>query len=321
MKARVLILGCGYVGIRLGRGLREAGHPVAGTTRGEARARELREAGIEPLLYDAERPGTLARFPHPPPEAAFCLIPPPRRPDGAYGTAAGPALRALAARGLRDFVYASSTSVYGDRAGAWVDEEEEPTPDSAVGRARLAEERGVLAAARETGVAARIARIAGIYGPGRTLAGAIREGRYHLVEGLDAWSNRIHVDDLVAGLVAVWRLGRPDGVYDLADGRPHRSAELARRTAELLGLELPTITLAEARERYGESRLARKRSSRRVRARKLRRELGVELRHPDFREGLRAALGEEGGQEDGSPPTASRPRGSPREPRRAAGGD
>lgn len=291
MKERVLILGCGYTGIRLGRRLVGQGHPVTGTTRDDARARELRDAGIEPLRYDASRPGELARAPESPPEVAFYLIPPPRRPDGGFGTAAAPALRALAARGLRDFVYASSTSVYGDRGGAWVDEEDEPTPDSVLGRARLAEESAVLAAARETVVAARIARVAGIYGPGRTLEDAIREGRYHRVTGLDAWSNRIHVDDLIAALLAAWRRGAAGAVYDIADGRPHRSAEYAEFVAGLLDLELPEISLSEARERYDERRLARKLSSRRVRARKLREELGVELRHPDYRSGLRAAVG------------------------------
>lgn len=292
MKERVLILGCGYTGVRLGRRLVGEGHHVAGTTRHDARADELREAGIVPVLYDASRPGDLARSPDPPPDVAFYLIPPPRRPDGGYGTGAAPALRTLAARGLRDFVYASSTSVYGDRGGAWIDEGDEPAPDSRLGRARLAEERAVLDAARESGVAARIARIAGIYGPGRSLEEAIREGRYHLVQGLDAWSNRIHVDDLVAALLAVWRRGAAGAVYDIADGRPHRSADYAKYAAELLDLELPEIPLAEARERYDERRLARKLSSRRVRARKLSEELGVELRHPDYRSGLAAILGE-----------------------------
>lgn len=290
MKARILVLGCGYTGERLARRLLESGHAVTGTTRDEGRGRELGEAGIELLRYDAERPERLDAAPDPPPDVAFHLIPPPHRPEGGYGLGAGPALRHLAPRGLRDFVYVSSTSVYGDRGGAWVDEGAAPAPDSALGQARRAEEEGVLAAARETGVAARIARVAGIYGPGRTLAEAIREGRYHLVEGLEAWSNRIHVADLVAGLLAVWRRGEPGGVYNLSDGHPHRSADHARLVAELAGLELTIITMAEARKRYGEGRLARKLSSRRVCSRELTEGLGVRLRYPSYREGLPAAL-------------------------------
>ncbi len=290
MTERVLILGCGYTGRRLARALLRAGHPVTGTTRDEGRARELREAGVEPLLWDVDRPERLAEVPESPPTAVFHLIPPPARAGGGHGLGAAAALRRLAGRGLREFIYVSSTSVYGDRQGAWVDEEDAPSPDSGLGRARLAEEDGVLAAARETGVGVRIARVAGIYGPGRTLADAIRAGRYHLVDGLDAWSNRIHVEDLVAGLRAVWRKGEGGGVYNLSDGSPHRSADYARLTAELLGLELPTISLAEARQRYGERRLARKLSSRRVSNRRLTELLGIELRYPSYREGVPAAL-------------------------------
>lgn len=180
-----------------------------------------------------------------------------------------------------------------------MDERDEPAPDSRLGRARLAEERAVLEAGRETGVGVRIARVAGIYGPGRTLAEAIRERRYRRIEGLDTWSNRIHVDDLVAGLLAAWRRGRPGRVYNLGDGHPHRSAEYARLTAALLGLELRSVSAAEARARYEGSRLARKLSSRRVRNERLTGELGVSLRHPSFREGLPAALGAASGDKRG----------------------
>lgn len=300
MRERALILGCGYTGIRLARELIAGGHPVAGTTRDEKRAGRLRAEGIEPVLYAAARPERLSDAPGEPPEVAFYLIPPLRDPGGAdpgeadpeaaEGRGAGTALRALAARGLRDFVYVSSTSVYGDRAGAWVDERDEPAPDSPLGRARLAEEEGVREAARASGVEARVARVAGIYGPGRTLGEAIRSGRWERIEGLDSWSNRIHVDDLVQGLLAVWRRGEPGGTYNLSDGRPHRSSEYARLTADLLGLELPSVPEAEARERYGEDRLARKLSSRRVSNRRLREELGVRLRYPSYREGVPAAL-------------------------------
>jgi nucleoside-diphosphate-sugar epimerase len=183
--------------------------------------------------------------------------------------------------------------VYGDRGGAVVDASTLPRPDSPAGRARLVTERRLLQAGWTFDARPRIARIAGIYGPGRTLREAIREGRYRVLEGADTWSNRIHVDDLVEGLVAVWRRGENGRVYDLVDDEPHPPEAFARLVAARCGLELLTLTLEEARATYGPDRLARKLGSKRVSNRRLREELGVELRYPTFREGLPAALAEE----------------------------
>lgn len=287
--ADALIAGCGYTGLRLARRLTAQGHAVAGTTRDPERAEALSGAGIRPLLVDVSDPGSLRRgLEGEAPEVCFYLIPPlddegPR--TGVEGT-----MRALRRAPLEAFVYGSSTSVYGDREGAWVDASDVPRPDSDTGRARLEAERTVLRCGWEWDARPRIGRIGGIYGPGRVLVDAIRSGRYRLVEGLDAWSNRIHVDDLAAGLAAIWRRGENGRVYDLVDDEPHRSADFARLVAERAGLELRTITREEAEERWSEARLARKTGSKRVRNRRLREELEVELAYPTYREGVPAAL-------------------------------
>lgn len=290
--SEVLIVGCGYTGRRLARRLRARGHEVTGTTRDPGRATRLAEEGIRPLVLDLAEAGGARKLAGEGPEACFHLAP-PVEPEGG-GTAVEEVIRALRRAPLEAFVYASSTSVYGDRGGAWVDEEAVPEPDSPAGRARLQAERSVLEAGWSWDCRPRIGRIAGIYGPDRVMLDAIREGRYHIVEGLEAWTNRIHVDDLAAGLEAIWSRGRNGRVYNLADGRPHRSAEFARLVAELADLELPRLTRAEAEARYSKTRWARKAGSKRVRNRRLIDELEVELSYPSFREGVPASLREMG---------------------------
>lgn len=294
----VLILGCGYTGLRLGRRLARDGHRVTGTTRSDDRAARLEDAGLRALRLDLSDPEGLRRLRGEAPEVCFYLVPPLREtgPDGSrrYRDPTDDVLRALRRAPLETFVYGSSTSVYGDRGGEAVDETAVPRPDAPVGRARLEAERSVLAGGWTWDARPRIGRIAGIYGPGRTMRVAIAEGRYRLVEGLDAWSNRIHVDDLVSGLIAIWRRGRNGRVYNLCDDLPHRSSDFARLVARLCDLELQTLSPEEAERRWGADRLARKKGSKRVSNRRLREELGVELRHPTFREGVPAALREEG---------------------------
>jgi nucleoside-diphosphate-sugar epimerase len=291
--ARVLILGCGYTGRRLAHRLLEEGHEVTGTARSPERTAELRERGVSPLLVDVADPESVARLREAAPEVCFYSVPPVG--PAAETPGIDRVMEALARAPLECFVYVSSTSVYGDRDGDWVDESAVPDPDSPTGRARLAAERAVLRHGWVHDARPRIVRPAGIYGPGRTLRRRLEEGRYHLIEGADPWANRIHVDDLAAALEAAWTRGANGRVYNACDDEPHPSADYARYTAELLGIEeIPSLTPEEARERYSESALARKLGSKRVSNRRLREELEVELAYPTYREGVPAALREEG---------------------------
>lgn len=291
---RALIAGCGYTGLRLAARLLADGVEVHGTVRGEGAASELEAAGIRPLIVDADDAASTHALEKVAPDVCFFLIPPAPLAEDPDAARVASIMQALRRAPLECFIYASSTGVYGDRADEMVSESAVPDPVSPKGEARLASERKVLELGWWLDSRPRVARIAGIYGPERTLGPAIREGRYQLIAGRDSWTSRIHVDDLVVALIAIWRAGANGRIYNACDDEPHLSSAYARLTASLLGLDLLEIDEDQARALYDPDRLARKLASRKVSNRRLRRELGVRLLYPSFREGLPAALREEG---------------------------
>lgn len=294
-RTRALILGCGYVGVRLARRLTEEGVQVIGTTRGE-RAAEVAAAGAIPALADVLQPATLRPLVEWRPHVVFDLIRPPRAGADAY-TVDGARNVAEAFRSAppEALVYVSSTAVYGRREGEVTDEETPVAPSSPAGEARVEAERVYLGAFREWGLPARVCRVPGIYGPGRTLRGRLETGAYRRMDDEDLWVSRIHVDDLAAGLVAAWRRGRAGEVYLLCDDEPVTGAEYAELTANILGLPLPpTVSREDIRHELSASGFERRIGARRCSNRRMREELGVVLRYPSVREGVPAALREEG---------------------------
>jgi hypothetical protein len=170
--------------------------------------------------------------------------------------------------------YLSSTGVYGDTGGAWVDE------SAAIGGGRRVERARADAAWLELG--ARVFRLPGIYGPGRSPLDRVREGKAHRVDAPNVFS-RVHVDDIASGVIA--GLGAPAGAYNLADDAPCSQNEVIEYVARLLGLTPPPVVdIAElspmARGFYAENR--------RVATAKVKRVLGWRPRYPSYREGLRA---------------------------------
>ena len=186
-----------------------------------------------------------------------------------------PVLRAYRdALGGKALAYLSSTGVYGDAGGAWVDE-------SAPTGGRRAER--VRADAEWLRLGARVFRLPGIYGPGRSPLDRVREGRAHLTGLGDQVFSRVHVDDIASGVIA--GLDAPAGAYNLADDRPCAQDEVIRFAAALLGLpEPPVVALEElspaARAFYAENRRVANGRAKRV--------LGWRPIYPDYRFGLRA---------------------------------
>ena len=208
----------------------------------------------------------------------------------------GAALAALP--GLRWAGYLSTTGVYGDRGGGWVDETTPPAPTGPRGALRLAVER-----AWEAAIGARCAldlfRVAGIYGPGRAPFAAVRAGQATRIVKPGHAFGRIHRDDIAAAVMAAAAQERPAGVrvLNLTDDLPAENAEVIAEAARLLGRPPPpAVPFAEAEA--GMSPMARSfwAENRKVASRATQAALGLAWRYPTYREGLAAILAEERGE-------------------------
>lgn len=283
-----LIAGCGDVGVHLARALIAAGHRPVGLVRRQVAADELGRQGIAPVVADLDR-----EIDEPPAAAengtVFYLVPPPADAD-----ADDPRLRrflALCEQALpRRIIYLGTTGVYGDCSGEWVDEHRPPQPMTERARRRLAAEEILTAWCTKHDVASVRLRVGGIYGPGRLPLD--RLDRVTLVAAHEApWSNRIHVDDLVAVLLAAARRGRPAAVYNVSDGTPGTMTEYFNTLADLAGRPRPpTVSLADAEQHLSPGMLSYVRESRRLDTRLMREELRVTPRYPTLAEGLAASL-------------------------------
>ncbi|MBV9772871.1 MAG: SDR family oxidoreductase [Gemmatimonadetes bacterium] len=291
-----LILGCGYVGRRLARALAAQGVAVVGTCRTPDRAAGIAAAGAEPALADLLDPDSLRPLAERRPAVVFDLVRPlPLGGDEYTVEGTRNVARVFAATPPGALVYLSSTSVYGRREGEWTDEGTPVRPSSPAGEARAAAEQVYLDACRDAGLPARICRAPGIYGPGRTLRERLELGAYRRLDDEEHWVSRIHVDDLVAGLIAAWRRGAPGESYLLCDDEPVTGAEYAELTASLLDLPLPpSVSREDIRHDLSKSAFERRVGARRCSNRRMREELGVIPIYPSVREGVPAALREEG---------------------------
>ncbi len=201
---------------------------------------------------------------------------------------------------LRWIGYLSTTGVYGDRGGAWVDEASEPAPSSERSRRRVAAERAWGAARPKAAVDAF--RLAGIYGPGRSVLDDVRAGRARRVDKPGHRFGRIHRDDIAGALLAAIGQARPPGMRVLngSDDEPAASADVIAEAARLLGQAPPPLLPFEAVEPTM-SPMARSfwADDRRVRSEQTQRTLGRRWLYPTYREGLRAILAAEQGQQGG----------------------
>ncbi len=194
----------------------------------------------------------------------------------------GPALREARAGWI---AYLSTIGVYGDHAGAWIDEDTALSPTHARTRRRVAAEEGWRA------LGAQVFRLSGIYGPGRNAFVKLREGRSQRIVKTGQVFNRIHVADIAATLRASLTRPDPGAVYNVTDDEPAPPQDVTAHAAALAGLPLPpevdfaTAALSSmARSFYGENK--------RVRNARIKDRLGVRLAYPTYREGLAALVGD-----------------------------
>jgi nucleoside-diphosphate-sugar epimerase len=194
------------------------------------------------------------------------------------------------ARHLRSVVYLSTVGVYGDHAGAWVDEQTPPRPDATRSRERLTAERAWQNFGARSRIAVAILRLAGIYGPDRNALLQITRGDARRIVKPGQVFNRIHVEDIAQAIDAALTQ-TASGIFNVADDEPCPPGDPLAFAAQLLGRPPPPeISFEQAAPAMSPLALSFWQDCRRVRNDKLKRELGVTLRYPTYREGLRALL-------------------------------
>lgn len=284
MTKTMLILGFGYTAKALVRRLAPQGWRIYGTTRSAEKCAEIQALGVQPLVWPAAdlRP-YLADCTH-----LLASAAPSDEGDpflAEYGSNLAKLTPNLAWAG-----YLSTTGVYGDHGGAWVDEETPLTPSTKRGEARAKAE----AAWRATGLPLHIFRLAGIYGPGRGPFAKVRAGTARRIIKKGQVFSRTHVEDIAQVLEASIIRPNPGAAYNVCDDDPAPPEDVIAHAAKLLGLPLPAAERFEdaemtpmARSFYAESK--------RVSNARIKEELGVRLLYPDYRAGLAALLAEEEG--------------------------
>lgn len=272
---------CDYLGHEL---LNRGGWRVGGTTRDREKRTALRARGIEAHIFDHEHPladplTILKGTTH-----LLISTPPDDEGDPAFSIHAHEIMQIPT---LEWVGYLSTTGVYGDREGEWIDENAELRPTSRRGSRRVrAEEQWLsLSQARDTPV--HIFRLAGIYGPGRSALDSVRAGVARRINKPGHAFGRVHVEDIVQVLLASFEKPNPGQIYNVVDDLPAPSHEVIAYACELLGRPAPPLV------EFEEANLAPITRSfymdnRRVKNERIKNELGLQLKYADFHAGLRA---------------------------------
>ncbi len=267
------LVGYGDIAARAGARLIAAGAPLRVLSRGTQALPE----GLTLSRADLDQPSSLPAVSG----RVLYTAPPPSGGDSdrrmrAFLQAAGE---------IETLVYLSTSGVYGDCAGDWVDETRPPAPRTERARRRVDAEQQLQDWAAHSGARLAILRVPGIYGPGRLPLARLREGRPVLDPAQAPWSNRIHAEDLADACLLALDKGR--GIYNVSDGSPSRMSDYFLACARHAGLPAPPlIDWAEAERQFSPQMLSFYRESRRLDIRRARRELGFEPRYPDLESGL-----------------------------------
>ncbi|MDE0392571.1 MAG: SDR family oxidoreductase [Rhodospirillales bacterium] len=288
---RLFCFGYGFTASALGALLGPAGWSLAGTCRTPEACHALGEKGIGAVPFSRDAPladaaGCLAGTTH-----VLLSIPPDEEGDPALDCHGADI---AAVRGVEWIGYLSTTGVYGNTGGAWVDEAAVPAPTGGRGRRRLAAEQAWLAFGARHGLGVHVFRLAGIYGPGRNALATVRRGAAKRIDKPGHVFSRIHVSDIAQVLAASIAKPDPGAIYNVCDDEPAPSADVVAHACALLGVAPPPLTPLDdadlspmARSFYADNR--------RVSNARIKNELGVALRYPDYRAGLAALLAEEAG--------------------------
>jgi nucleoside-diphosphate-sugar epimerase len=286
---RVLILGCGYVGVPLGGELVKQGHEVFGVRRSAVNDAELQSAGINPLAADITKPEDLAGLPGP---FDWVVNTVSSTKGGVeeyrqvYLEGARNLIDWLAAVPPKKFVYTSSTSVYGQTDGSPVKETSLTEPAAETGKILVETEKAIMGAVTGRKIPAVILRVAGIYGPDRGhLFLQYLKNEARIAGKGERIVNMIHRDDLVGVIVTALKSGRPGEIYNAVDDEPVAQIHFFRWLSETLGKWMPPFATEE-------ENVNRKRglTNKKVSNRRLKMELGCPFKYPTFRQGYTAEI-------------------------------
>jgi nucleoside-diphosphate-sugar epimerase len=279
-----LIVGCGYLGLRVARLWRESQEEVFAVTRSAERAGQLAAAGIRPIVADVTMAGSLNSLPAV--ETVLYAV--------GYDRKSPPGMREVYVEGLRHaldalpnsvqrIVYVSSTSVYAQTDGGWVDEASECSPVLENGRICLEAEQTLNSS--RWAARAIVLRLAGIYGPRRIPRSEALMAGEPIAAPAQGFLNLIHVDD-AAGIVAAAARIEPPRLYTVSDGRPPQRGDYYAELARLLGAPAPRFINPPA----DSPAALRAESNKRVSNRRMLSDLRIQLQFPSYREGLAAIV-------------------------------
>lgn len=286
---KLFCFGYGYTCDYLGHELSQLGGGawrLFGTTRDPEKRATLRARGVQVYNFDADHPlldplDIMEETTH-----VVISTPPDDEGDPAFLTHAEDILKIP---GIEWVGYLSTTGVYGDRQGGWVDENSELRPSSRRGTRRVLAEEQWLSLHKSHGLPVHVFRLAGIYGPGRSALDSVRAGVARRINKPGHAFARIHVEDIVNVLIASMARPNPGAIYNVCDDAPAPSHEVIACACELLGRNAPPLV------EFDDANLAPITRSfymdnRKVKNDRIKTELGVKLKYPDFRAGLRGCL-------------------------------
>jgi nucleoside-diphosphate-sugar epimerase len=275
----IFIFGLGYVGLHLAEQLSQQGWQIIGTTRTPENLSEYQQRGWTILPFSDDKDV---------PDLAHHLVEASALVSTITAISGRDPVLARYKQLIDGFAgwtgYVSATSIYPDQAHGWVDETTTPEPATARGRARWTAEQEW-----DEATAAEIFRVAGIYGPNRSPFAALREGRSRIIDKPGHFFNRIHQDDISRIIIAAMTKPRRHRVINLCDNEPAAQADVIRFAAELIGVTPPVPVPFEEADLTPMARTCYI-SRRRVRSVVREPELGIDLRYPNYRSGLRAIL-------------------------------
>ncbi|WP_406699879.1 SDR family oxidoreductase [Singulisphaera sp. Ch08] len=285
--SRTLIVGCGYLGQRVGKLLADRGETVYGTVRSSARAASLQGVGIEPVIANVLAPDSLTNLP----DVDRVLY------SVGFDRSGADSMRTVYVEGVRNFlehypgtagqlVYVSSTGVYGRNDGGWITEDDPAEPAHESGRVCLDAEAVTRRLGPGRGLDPVVIRCSGLYGPHRIPRKASLERNEPIAGDPTKFLNLIHIDDAATLAVAALDRGAPGRIYHVSDDRPVERQEFYSLVATLLGIAPPRFETVNP----DNPAAAREESNKRISNHRIRSELQVDLAFPDIQSGLPAAI-------------------------------